>query len=206
MGVRIPLVRPVFNNYFSRKSMRVSLRKANALQQSIRDLITEIGISNSIHINEFQDASKILAEAQTKMTANLERRVALQEALYSIRAHVAEANHTSGIQQLLTDVQRIDRVQGEYSTILRENVKAVPLDEIEARQAKFRKQEQDIYNRNEIITSVFNENSLGTFKVTVSNLKTQKQSIQDKILELNVKTEIDLPQELVDVLKKENLI
>lgn len=186
--------------------MRVSLRKANALQQSIRDLIQVIEVEGTLRINEFQDASQVIAKAQADVTQNLQRRIALQEALYEIRASVADANYASGIQKLLTEAQRIERVQAEYANVVRETNKMVPLEEIKARQEKFQKQDQDLYGRNEIITGVLDETRLGTFKVTVANLKNQKQDIQDKLLELNVKTEVELAEGLVAVLKSENIL
>lgn len=186
--------------------MRVSLRKANALQQSIRDMIADIEVQGTVRINEFQDATGVLMTAQTQLSANLERRVALQNALYAIRAQVAEANFNSGIQRLLTEAQRIERIQTEYDNVLRSASAVVPVSEIQARQEKFQKQEQDLYGRNEIITGVLGDESLGTFKVTVANLKKEKQTVQDKLLELNIKTEVELVADTVATLQKENLI
>jgi hypothetical protein len=44
------------------------------------------------------------------------------------------------------------------------------------------------------------------FKAVVANLKKQKQTLQDAILELNVRNEVTLKQLTADTLAQENLL
>ena len=54
-------------------------------------------------MNEFQDAEGVLAVSAAEAKRNIERRVALTNALYDIRKAVGEVNHTAGVDAKLTE-------------------------------------------------------------------------------------------------------
>jgi hypothetical protein len=55
-------------------------------------------------------------------------------------------------------------------------------------------------------TGVLRQEQIDTFKALVLHLKKQKQKLNDEILELNVRTEIELTQDIVDSLKEVGLL
>ena len=67
-------------------AIKVSLRKANALQVNINDLLKNIAIKPSIEISEFVDPVQTLQAANDALMAADLRRSDLLMALYSIRA------------------------------------------------------------------------------------------------------------------------
>jgi predicted nucleic acid-binding Zn-ribbon protein len=64
-----------------------------------------------------------------------------------------------------------------------------------------------MYGREEtVMTSVLTEDQVAAFKSELQALKKQKQSLNDEILELNIKTEIPLGEHTVTTLNSEGLI
>jgi hypothetical protein len=47
--------------------MNITLRKANAVQNSINDVIKNIKIETTIDLNEFQDPNLVLTDANNKL-------------------------------------------------------------------------------------------------------------------------------------------
>ena len=73
----------------------------------------------------------MLAVSAAEAKRNIERRVALTNALYDIRKAVGEVNHTAGVDAKLTELARIEnddetlKVVLEESTLLEKNVEAM---------------------------------------------------------------------------------
>ena len=64
-----------------------------------------------------------------------------------------------------------------------------------------------IYGRNDTVsTPVVTQEQIDQAKTEIKNLKKQKQKLNDEILELNIKTEIPLSDEVVQTLQAEGLI
>ena len=77
--------------------MDITLRKANALQNTILDAIRNISIKITIELNEFQDPIGELQLANTAVFSNDTRRQQLLLSLYNIRGLVGTANANCGI-------------------------------------------------------------------------------------------------------------
>ena len=82
--------------------MNITLRKANALQNSIQEAIKNIKVGLDVEINEFQNVEDVLAKANSELVENDGRRQKLTMALYNIRALIGTANAASGISTSLS--------------------------------------------------------------------------------------------------------
>lgn len=189
--------------------MNITLRKANAIQNSIQEAIRGIEIKTHIDINEFQDATIELQTANTTLFTNDTRRQRLLLALYNIRGLVGTANAQSGIDMKLATAAFVDKRISQLDEL--SQVKPVTnLEVINGRLEKIRNRKEDarnIYGRDETInTSVIAEDQLRQIRDEIKNLKKQKQKINDEILELNIKTEIPLNEDVVATLQVEGLI
>jgi len=190
--------------------MKINLRKANAIQVAINETVKGLEFNASASINEFQDADKEILAASSKFSRNLARRVALLDALYEIRKAVASANANSlrtGIDRRLADVARLEKDLQFYSTYAKASViadSAVIAGKLE----KIRNRKEDAYSfRGETVeTSIFTEAEVEGFKGIVSAAKKQKQKLQDELLELNVRTEIEFSDATVATLTNENIL
>lgn len=190
--------------------MNITLRKANALQNSIQDAIKSIKIEHQIEVNEFQDPEVALTAANETLFANDNRRQKLLVVLYNIRGLVGTANVQSGIDIALTKAafldKRIAQLEGLSNAEARinPNVIAGKLDKIRNRKEESR---ASLYGLHDTVSSsVLYQQQIDEIKTEIKNLKKQKQQINDEVLELNIRTEIPLPDDAVAVLQKEGLL
>jgi hypothetical protein len=174
--------------------MNITLRKASALQNSINDVIKHISFETEATLNEFQDPTAKLQETNVKFLQDLSKKEALYSALYEIRKAVSRVNALNSVDQLLADIAHLDKTIAMYTEL--STKKAVePIEVIKGRLDKIRGAKDDhysLYGRNNVTSSVFEQADLDAFKVKLADLKRQKQNKQDRLLDINVRTEIAL--------------
>jgi len=190
--------------------MKLSLRKANALQNAIQEQIKTIEMTVSVSINEFQEINPTLTKARDTLIINDARRKSLLQVLYTIRAQIGNANDAVGVSQRLSQSAYIDKRLAQLKTLTDSTVSEVEvvlmgkLDKIRNRPADSR---HSLYgSQDEVHTGVLTTEQVSTFKAEVAALKKDKQNLNDQVLELNVRTEIDLDQTSIDVLTSETLL
>lgn len=188
--------------------MKLTLRKASALQNSIQEAVKTIEVKTAITISEFQNYQDALATANDIAVKNDARRAALTEALYAIRGQVGVANSTSGVSDRLAEAayvdKRIAQLQGLIGSDVRSDdaVIAGKLDKLRGR-----KEDAYSYGREDgVATGVFTAEQVEQFKTTQRELKKRKQKINDEVLELNVRTEVELKDSIVATLNAEGLL
>jgi uncharacterized protein YdcH (DUF465 family) len=189
----------------------INLRKANAIQSEIRKAISSSASKDTLSVTEYTTSVVDALEKATEVFANdVTRKVALNTALFNIRKSVAQANANNGISDILADVELIDAKMAVYSNIATKEV-AKSVNEIVARIEKMKAtptNESRIYGDryNNVETSVVEQNTIDHAKQMVKQLKREKQTLQDKLLALNVNTVINI--ELTDemVLKVEGIL
>lgn len=189
--------------------MNITLRKAKAVQEAIQEQIRSVEITTSIQINEFQIIETELDEANNKLVENDARRQKLLLALYNIRGLVGSANAQAGIDLALAKAAFIDKRISQLNDI----AQCKPVTEMNVlagKLSKIRSQDPDkrsIYGRDETVsTSVVSKEQIAQANVEIKNLKKQKQKLNDEILELNIKTEIPLSDDVVNTLQAEGII
>jgi hypothetical protein len=192
--------------------MEITLRKANALQSEIRKAISSSGVTDTVAVNEYtSDVAGGLEKSKAEYAGDINRKVALNVALFNIRKSVAQANATSGISDILADVQTIDAVMTVYSGVATKAV-AKSVEEITARVEKLKTAPADSSSRiygdrfNTVETSVVDQSTIDMAKAKVKELKRQKQTLQDKLLTLNVNTSITISDTDTTTLKGEGII
>jgi hypothetical protein len=97
--------------------MNITLRKANAVQNSINDTVKNIRVDLTIEINEFQNVEDTLSKVNNELIVNDSRRQNLTMALYNIRALVGTANAASGIDTALAKAAFIDKRIGQLEQL-----------------------------------------------------------------------------------------
>lgn len=189
--------------------MKITLRKASVLQNSINDLLKGIKFTTAVDINEFQDVEALLLRSTNELNADISRYTALTEALYEIRKAVGQANAAS-VNDKLASVAFLDKRIKMLSDLtdrpLRTELTVIngKLDKIKARPADAR---QNVYGYNdEVSTSIVTQLDLDGWRKELATAKKAKQKLQDEILELNVRTDIELSDAVEETLQRENLL
>jgi hypothetical protein len=190
--------------------MKITLRKANAVQNNILDAVKSIKVATEVEINEFEDAGKKIAQANATLFEADKRRSDLLMAQFAIRGLVGVANATSGIDAKLTEAAYIDKRMSQLAEI--SGVKEMTsMEVIEGKLEKLRNRKDDsrsaIYGYNDnVTTSVLTQVQIDEVSNFIKDLRMKKQKLNDEILELNVRTDIELGADVVEVLNKEKLI
>ena len=188
--------------------MKISLRKANAISNSIQELIKKTKINLTVELNEFQNIEETLAKANTELIASDTLRQRLTMALYNIRALVGSANAQSGISLKLATAAFIDKRIAQLEQ-LSDSQEITPLNVIKGKIEKIKSnnlKSDDYGYTNTVVTHVLSKEQITQVKAEILNLKKQKQKLNDEILELNIKTEVPLSDETVSLLQEEGLI
>jgi hypothetical protein len=190
--------------------MNISLRKASAIQNSINEAIRSIKIVKQLKINEFQDVAIELQKANDSLFTSDTRRQRLLLALYNIRGLVGAANAQSGIDMKLATAAFIDKRISQLDELAGVEV-MTELSVISGQLDKIKNRPNDtratIYGYSDTVeTSVVTQAQLDQVKTEIKSLKKQKQKVNDEILELNIKTEIPLSEDVVKTLTEEGLV
>ena len=187
--------------------MNITLRKANAVQLSINEMIKGLTFETSVSVNEFEDHSAQIEAVRDVFMTHTATRSKLVGALYEIRKAVARANADESINDMLAEVAMLEKeiqFNNTYAT------KAARLSDavIEGKIAKLKDGKEDRYGygREAVDTSIFTKAEVEDFKRTVADLKRQKQALQDTLLELNVQTEIELDEETARFLERADIL
>ena len=188
--------------------MNITLRKANVIQNAIQDSIRSIKIETTVQINEFQDVEAVLQKANDDLFASDRRRQSLLLAYYNIRGLVGAANAQNGIDVSLTKAAFLDKRIAQLTELATlepytdVTVLKGRLDKIKNSESKSR-----IYGYDDnVSTTVVAKEQIEQARAEIQNLKKQKQKINDEVLELNIKTEIPLSEDVVATLTAEGLI
>ena len=188
--------------------MKITLRKANAVQLAINEALKGLDFPHSVQLNEYEAYTAQIAAVRSRFETSTATRAKLIGALYEIRRAVARANAEQGINDMLAEVAMFEKQIQHFNTFA---TKSARLSDkvIEGKLEKVRgiKEESRLYGRYDTIdTSIFFESEIDDFKKTVADLKRQKQKLQDTLLELNVQTEIEVGDETANFLVRADIL
>jgi hypothetical protein len=188
--------------------MKITLRKANALQLAIGEAVKNISVETDVKINEFQSGEAEIARVAAEFRANLERRTQLVDAMYTIRKAVSTANASAGVDVKLADVAQFEKQVQFYNGLAGKKVREDAVV-VEGQLNKLRESKDDsrrsIYGyASTVDTSVLTAEDLKNFRAAAATAKKAKQKLQDELLEINVRTEIEVAN--VDFLTAEGLL
>jgi hypothetical protein len=188
--------------------MKITLRKANALQNTIQDHIKTIDVKTSVQLNEFQHPLAEVDTARGALVAHDVQRAKLTRALYRIRAQVGRSNVEAGVSDLLAESAYIDKRLGHLKGLTESKVmESVIVLEGKLQKLRDTETKSRIYGYGDTVdTGVLTAEQIEGYKADMRDLKKEKQRINDRVLELNVRTEIELDADTVSLLQAEQLV
>ena len=190
--------------------MNFTLRKANAIQNGINEVMRSVKLEQNVEFNEFQDPAVEMHKRNTDFFAADKRRADLLMAQFAIRGLVGAANATSGVDAKLTQAAYIDKRIGQLESVAtgsemtEMSIIVGKLDKIRNRKEESR---ASLYGRDDTVqSSVLTKEQIDAAKGMIRELKKQKQVLNDEVLELNVRTEITVQADVEEILRAEGLI
>lgn len=188
--------------------MKLSLRKANGIQNEITSIMSSIPMELVIELNEFEEVVEQIDTAKTQFQINSKRWLDLAKALYEIRKDVAMTNATCGISDVLTEVAFYEKQIAKLSSYVAAG-STTNLRVLNGKVQKNSTTKDDGYvfsNSRPVTTSILSDEQVEGYKDIVANLKRQKRKKQERLLEMNLENEIELTESTLDTLTKEGLI
>jgi hypothetical protein len=181
--------------------MKLTLRKANAVQAAINEALKALDLKTRVELNEFEEVEDQIQKSRDRFLENCITRNSLVTALYEIRASVAQANAGAGVNDMLANVALLEKQISFNNTLAREGAQTA-LRVLNGQVKKNADSKDEYrYGLREVSTSILTEEEIETFRKNVASFKREKQKLQDRLLELNVQTEIALTETTAEFLK-----
>jgi len=187
--------------------MKLTLRKANAVQAAINEAVKALDLNYTVTLNEFEGVEDQINAVRNRFWAQSDIRAQMLESLYEIRAKVAQANAAAGINDQLALVAYLEKQIGHKTMLASKGVQTtLRVLNGEIKKIASAKDEGYGYSRRDVTTTIFTEAEIETFRKDAANFKRDKQKLQDELLELNVQTEIELLEETATFLKSADIL
>jgi hypothetical protein len=205
-------------NVLREENMKISLRKANAVQGLINEQINQ-KFGNGVSINKYADAAKVIEEATADVLETIQKKFSLIGVLYTIREKVADAGHKAGVAALLSELAGLSKEE-EFSKQIAATPSFLPplksvLSSIEDLKKEPAPSGNYSYSREGVLCATVKDNVevplltkefVETHRKSAVDIRKEKQKLSDMLLHLNVSTEIELSPFEETVLTKYDII
>jgi hypothetical protein len=189
--------------------MKLSLRKANALQGVIAEQLGEQTVGE-VSVGKYDVPDVVIAEATDKLTETLAKKFDLIDVYYSIRQKVGAASAAAGIADLLTDLAKVERQTAFLKQLASTRTFAPKIEAVEKALADLREKKADgtSYYRvaESVNVSLLSKEQVEGYAKAINGARKEKNKISDKLLHLNVSTEIELDEKEVSILNKYEIL
>lgn len=192
--------------------MKITLRKASALQTAIVGFLTTQQIPTTVVITQYENVNDALGKARANVDSHLESRTKLLAIQHEIRSLVGEAN-ADNINQLLTDRAWVAKQLETTQALLKPEFVTPEADILHGKfkaltEPAIRDSRVLSYSHapSELRVGVFSQEAFDGIAVAVGSLKRQKVGIEDALLNLNITTTIEISDGSLEFLRKLNLI
>ena len=186
--------------------MKINLRKASVVQQTIVDEIKRLGTEDTtVKISLFEpNINARLEEQLVKVKANHSQAGRLLNANKFLRAVVAKKNAEVGITDYLAEEAMLAsaeaRLKAYSESAVRQNLDAL-MAEIESRKATSANERVSIYGREYTVdVNVVPAEAITEAKKELENIRKRRRKMKDEMVSINVRTEIEVPEQVAQVL------
>lgn len=185
--------------------MKINLRKASVVQQTILDEIKRTGTEQTeLSLSLFETAIEDKLNEQLNKVVSTNQRIGrLLEANRFLRAQVARKNAEVGIADYLAEEAFLASAEHRVKTLAelsaRQNITTLQA-EIDARKAA-KDNDRSIYGMTYNVTvNVMPQAKIDEAKAELETIRRRRRKIKDEMVSLNVRTEIEVPEQVALVL------
>ena len=193
--------------------MKISLRKADAIKREIIAAQRDLPVRTRVTISEFEDPETVIHAARERNAENFVRWTCLNTVLFEIRKKVDHANRSSGISDTLAELVALEARISVLREMTQDSALRTEPEILLKRFEKIREIPQDSGSyryggllNTEIETGIFTGEEIKGHKTEHQEAKQKKQDLKDKLLHLNLSTEIELSETDVAVLVKSGIV
>ena len=173
--------------------MKISLRKAHALQSEIESVISDLVMNSDATIDQLSgDIADSLNKARTEFLEKFNERNRLTTILYIIRTLVSDASNAVRINEYLSKVAATDRLIQYYHLLSLSKPNDFTVEKLTEELAYVveKSKTSTSYIPTDIRVNIFDKQKIDEFKIQLSELKKEKREYQDTLLELNSATRL----------------
>jgi len=188
--------------------MEINLRKASALVEALTDQLATVKLDNNVRFSVFDtNFERLIKRQRNTLLDNVNRADSIALAIQTLRTLVGDANATAGVNALLAERQFLKGRIARLSRLSTESERD-SLEVLKARMEKAAKAPVDAYSRGEetIASNALELADIQVYASVISSSKVRLSAISDSLLEINVRTKIQVPDEVESVLNDENLV
>lgn len=189
--------------------MKINLRTAASIQQALRTEIDAINESTNLDamVSIYDNIFDIVPALAESVKQNMQRAEELVSALFEIRQKVAEANATNGVNTILNDIAKLEARAKLYQKA--EHAEA--RDELNSVAAFFEDSKESVKTGSSITrhkqhVNIIAKADLDEMNSTYRNIKRSAQKSKDKLLAINLTSEITLSDETAQLLTSAGLV
>lgn len=188
--------------------MELTLRKASALQATILEKINSSVLELILDLNEFQNPQEVIDNASVLLNNTVQTKVDLWNAFYEIRASLGKANASCGINFLLADLAKAEKLIQLYKSVSTKTALQENIDVLNGKLTKIKNVNggHDVYSSRSDTVRTGVLNSIDSFLEKIVNLTKEKIALNDKLLELNITNKIVLTSTSEEVLKANGVL
>ena len=189
--------------------MKLSLKKARRLETKIANHLNTQSTNTVVRVLANDSHENVLTkvkDTQNKVVTDLDQKIKLTQARYSIRNKIDEQNHKTGISSLMNKREQVQHELKVLNAVSKEakfNVDEVMLT-MSSRKAALEKGER--HTDVNIHVDVMDERLSATVKSQVKALRSQLEDIEDQLTQKNAGAEVTLSPEEVELLTVTDLL
>ena len=192
--------------------MELSLRKANALQEEINQLVDNgfDSIDDSVDAMLVNDWQQATAALRSEHQIQLDDKLDLINARYLIRSLIGKANALNEISTILGHVANNDAQINLLNWQLRnldiQKENAIYDRKIVLKKQELEKAERSSFSRDSVTVPVYTRAYKKDHEKQVRVLEKMNVRYKDRLLEKNITTKVTLPASVIDLLAKYDLL
>lgn len=192
--------------------MEMSLRKANALQEEINQLVDNgfEAIDDSVDAMLVDNWQATTAALQLLHQAQVDDKLDLINARYLIRSLIGKANALNEISTILGHVANNDAQINLLNWQLRkldiQKDSAIYDRKIVLKKQELEKAERSSFSRDSVTVPVYTRAYKKDLEKQIRTLEKMNTRLKDKLLEKNITTKVTLPDSVIDLLAKYDLL
>ena len=182
--------------------MKINLRKASIVQDLLHDEVCRLGSEPTIiSVNLFEDNLCEQVDQQRQEFEQAQAKIEIYlEARRVLRTLVAKHNVTAGVHDLLSEDAMLASMEQRQKIVVKHSETRLS-DEAIKRQAESMRNLDD-YATTTMKLNVLPAESLQRLKDKTDVTKRRRRKIKDKLLIINVTTELEVPTSVATVIKE----
>ena len=197
--------------------MKVTLKKASEIARAAIAAGSAIDIKKTTTVSVFSDIADIptrVAVARQHILEDIQRACALISVGYSIRAEIGAENVRNGVNDLLSQVAKLDKQLAVYSFSDKPDHynpfgAAVGTDDMVALIRRLERAATNTvgtHTGDDLVIDLVNEGTKSMITDMVADLKRQRVALKDQITALNFTSHVLLNTDDVELLKQEKIL